>query len=145
MELIFLGITIDSESKLVALRREVTDMAGRQRVRLRELQSLLGKLNFVCRIIPMGQIFCRLLSLAMAGVSAPRHYVRLTQNLRADLRVWDDFLAAYNGRSVWMSGPVSNADLSLFMDAQGRLVLGLSFGVSGAQGGGLRHGVRQVG
>lgn len=89
------------------------------KVRVRELQSLLGKLNFACRIIPMDRIFCPQLSLAMAGVNATRHYVCLTRDLRADLRVWDEFLAAYNERSLWMVGPVSNADLTLFMDTAG--------------------------
>ncbi|KAM4652232.1 B-cell receptor CD22-like [Discoglossus pictus] len=37
------------------------------KVTLKEMQSLLGKLNFTCRIIPMGRIFSRRLSLATAG------------------------------------------------------------------------------
>lgn len=41
-------------------------------------KSLLGKLNFAWRVIPMGWVFCRRLSMATAGVSSPLHFVRLS-------------------------------------------------------------------
>lgn len=132
--MIFLGITIDSVAmecrlpgdKLLALRREVTHLAGKQKVRLRELHSLLGKLNFACRIILMGRIFCRQLSLATAGVSGPRHFICLSKDLRADLKVWDVFLATYNGQS-WISGRVSAPELTLFTDVAGPVGYGAFF------------------
>ena len=84
----FLGITLDSEvmecrlpeDKVVALKAEVKGMVGVRKVRLKELQSLLGKLNFACRILPMGRVFCRRLSASTAGVVAPTHFVSLQKN-----------------------------------------------------------------
>lgn len=61
----FLGIVIDSQAmechlpddKLLSLKEEVRLVFGKHKIQLRELQSLLGKLNFACRIMPMGRVF----------------------------------------------------------------------------------------
>lgn len=128
----FLGIVIDTdkmecrlpEDKLSALRVEVERAARLRKIKLRELQSLLGKLNFACRIIPMGRIFNRRLAAATAGVFAPHHYVRLGAELRGDLRVWASFLECFNGRALWMSDAVSSFDIDLFTDAAGSVGFG---------------------
>ncbi|KAM3934863.1 uncharacterized protein RB166_002258 [Leptodactylus fuscus] len=110
--------------KLVSLRREVRVACQRKKLMLRELQSLLGKLNFGCRILPMGRIFCRRLAAATCGVSIPHHYVRLGRDLRNDLAVWDSFLGNYNGRSLILEGVLESVDMELFTDAAG----GIGFG-----------------
>lgn len=61
----FLGILIDSErmesrlheDKVADLRQVVLKTRQAKKIRLRELQSLLGKLHFACRIVPMGRVF----------------------------------------------------------------------------------------
>lgn len=134
-ELSFLGIVIDSiamecrlpREKLEDPQREIRDIHGLRKVQLRALQSLLGKLNFACRIIPMGRVFCRRLSAATAGVKRPTHFIRLTREHREDLKVWYEFLTSYNGRAVWMSGPVSNFDVELVTDAAGSTGFGAYF------------------
>ena len=71
----FLGIVIGAEvmecrlplDKLEGLEAEICEMGGLRKVQLRALQSLLGKLNFACRILPMGRVFCRRLSASTAG------------------------------------------------------------------------------
>lgn len=100
---------------------------GAKKIRLRDLQSLLGKLNFACRIIPMGRVFCLQLSLAMAGVSVPSHFACLSTAFRDDLDVWAWFLEQYNGRSLLLEGPMSTADLELYTDASGALGFGAFF------------------
>lgn len=40
----------------------------------------------------------------MAGVTSPKHFVRLVKEHREDLRVWHSFLDPFNGRALWMSG-----------------------------------------
>ncbi|KAM3924714.1 uncharacterized protein RB166_008052 [Leptodactylus fuscus] len=112
------------EDKLVQLRREVQGACGRKKLRLQELQSLLGKLNFACRILAMGRVFCRRLAAATGGVRAPHHYVRLGRELRGDLKVWDRFLASYNGRSLMLEAAVTAGDLNLFTDASGSMGFG---------------------
>lgn len=41
--------------------------------------------------------------------------------------MWYEFLASYNGRAVWMSGPVSNFDVELVTDAAGSMGYGAFF------------------
>ncbi|XP_040273667.1 uncharacterized protein LOC120989530 [Bufo bufo] len=123
----FLGIEIDSvamecrlpENKVSDLLNEVVFLRGAKKVQLRRVQSVLGKLNFACRILPMGWVFCRCLALVTAGVTAPFHYLRIPAAVKADLAVWESFLLEYNGRSIWMGAAISSADLDLFSDASG--------------------------
>lgn len=123
----FLGIVIDADlmecrlpdDKLVQLKEVVRGVQGKRKLLLKELQSLVGRLNFACRIIPIGRVFCRRLSMAMSGVRSQRHYVRLSGDLRADLQVWSVFLDSFNGRSLFLEGPMDSADVELFTDASG--------------------------
>ncbi|XP_068110929.1 toll-like receptor 7 [Hyperolius riggenbachi] len=110
----FLGVHIDTLAmecslpldKVSDLKTTIQNMVGRKKVTLRDLQSLIGKLNFACRIMPMGRIFCRRLSSATAGISAPHHRIRVTGDMREDLKVWLTFLQDFNGRSLWMEEEV---------------------------------------
>ncbi|XP_072254199.1 uncharacterized protein [Pyxicephalus adspersus] len=134
-ELAFLGILLDSvhmecrlpEDKLEALKGEVRRACCLEKIRLVELQSLLGKLNFACRIMPMGRIFSRRLAAATAGIKRPEHFVRLTKVLRQDLGVWRQFLEQYNGRSLWLEAQVDNEFLELWTDAAGSSGFGAYF------------------
>ncbi|KAM3920262.1 uncharacterized protein RB166_014650 [Leptodactylus fuscus] len=132
----FLGIEFDTEAmvyrlpadKLSKLRDLLMGFLAVSKVTLKQLQSLLGLLVFACRIMPMGRVFSRRLSLATRGISSPRHHIRVTRPLKADLRVWLSFLDSYNGRTCWQSPEVSNSDLSLFTDAAGSLGFGAVLG-----------------
>ncbi|KAM8945646.1 uncharacterized protein RCH25_048954 [Pelodytes ibericus] len=134
--LCFLGIELDSVAgecrlpmdKLIGLRADISAAMGLRKIRLQQLQSLLGKLNFACKIMPMGRVFNRRLAAATAGVSHPTHFIRLTPPLIADLAVWQLFLADYNGRSLWQAQEVSNSDLHLFTDAAGSVGFGAILG-----------------
>ncbi|KAM3936164.1 uncharacterized protein RB166_003282 [Leptodactylus fuscus] len=111
-------------------RADVQRACQLKKLRLRELQSLLCKLNFACRIMPMGRVFSRRLAAATAGVTVPSHFVWLGSELRGDLRVWELFLMQYNGRSLWMGDVVEAADFELFTDAAGSVGFGAYFGGS---------------
>ncbi|KAM8966995.1 uncharacterized protein RCH25_025667 [Pelodytes ibericus] len=131
----FLGIEIDATQmlcrltvdKVLDMRSLVSQSLAARKVTLRQLQSLLGKLNFACRIIPMGRIFCRRLSLATAGIRSPHHFIRLTREHKDDLKVWGAFLAEFNGKSLWLERSVSNADIHLWTDASGSVGFGTYF------------------
>lgn len=131
----FLGIEIDSvlmecrlpADKLSDLKLVVCRARGVKKLRLRELQSLLGKLQFACRIIPMGRVFCRRLAMASAGVTIPTHFVRLPVAVREDLSIWSVFLEQFNGRALMMEGPVTNEELELSTDASGSVGFGAYF------------------
>ncbi|XP_077349935.1 integrase/recombinase xerD homolog [Lithobates pipiens] len=71
--------------KLEALKGEIRRLVGVRKVQLRTLQSVLGKLNFACRIIPMGRVFSRRLAASTGGVVSPKHFVSLSKAHREDL------------------------------------------------------------
>lgn len=72
-----------------------------------------------CSLCLWVEFFCRRLSAVTAGVTSPRHFIRLNMEHRDDLQVWRAFLDKFNRRSIWMEGPVRNYDLELFTDAAG--------------------------
>ncbi|CAJ0954861.1 unnamed protein product [Ranitomeya imitator] len=55
------------------------------KVSLTRMQSLLGSLNFACRVILMGRIFSCRLALATQVVKQLHHRIRITSQLRGDL------------------------------------------------------------
>lgn len=100
MVLTFLGITLDTQAMQASL---LTDKLNRirdcihaftisQACSRMELQSLLGMLNFVMRIIPQGRSFIlRLLALLPSALDLDSG-VKLDAAAPADLRMWDEFL-----------------------------------------------------
>lgn len=132
----FLGIEIDSVrmifrlpvDKLEKLKGQVQGFCSVKKVTLRQMQSLLGLLVFACRIMPMGRVFSRRLSLATRGISRPEHKIRITRPLRADLAVWNEFLDTYNGHTCCQETEVSSLEVSLFTDAAGSVGFGAILG-----------------
>ena len=71
--------------KLLDARAKIHSLYQRKKVTLRDLQSLIGTLNFACKVIVPGRTFlCRLINLTV-GVANPNHLIRLTS--RPDL-IW---------------------------------------------------------
>ncbi|KAM3928086.1 uncharacterized protein RB166_006214 [Leptodactylus fuscus] len=132
----FLGIELDSVSmvfrlpgdKLERLSDLLRGFLAVSKVTLKQMQSLLGLLVFTCRVMPMGRVFSRRLSLSTRGISSPYHRIRLTRSLKSDLSVWLSFLEKYNGRTCMQSLEVSNQDISLYTDAAGSLGFGAILG-----------------
>lgn len=138
----FLGIEIDTTEmifrlpgdKLERLQALLRLVLASRKVTLLQLQSLLGSLVFACRVMPMGRIFSRRLSLATRGVVSPGHRIRVTRLMRDDLCVWLEFLGRYNGRTCFRQPRCLNTDLSLFTDASGSWGFGAVFGRSWCAG-----------
>lgn len=107
------------DDKLADLKLWVGRCCRCRKLQLPQMQSLLGKLNFGCRIMPMGRVFCRRLALSTMGVSVLHHFVRLSAEVHHDLVVWDTFLATYNGCSVWLEPAVNSSDCEVYTDALG--------------------------
>ncbi len=133
----FLGITLDTVlmearlplDKIQKLRSALNNTFKKRTIRLRDLQSLLGLLNFACRVIVPGRAFMQRLYKLTAGVVNPRHHVTLNQEARRDLAAWKLFLDFFNGKSMlldykWVSAPV----LNLATDSAGSLGFAAIFG-----------------
>lgn len=146
----FLGIVIDSQAmecclpddKLLALKEEVSLAFGKHKMQLRELQSLQCKLNFACRIMPMGRVFRRQLSAATARVRSPRHFVCLNRVHRADLRVWFFWKLSMVGPSGWRGRSVTS--IWIFLQMPPPLVMEHFWGASGVQSASPPNGGRWV-
>ena len=85
----FAGIELDSLRQEVRLPSEkihkcrtlLHQFAQKRSVTLRELQSLIGLLNFCCSVVTPGRTFLRRLRDLTAGVTLPHHYIRLNTEL----------------------------------------------------------------
>ena len=89
----FLGIEIDTVAgtlflpteKLERLRTLLIHWQDHKAAPKRDLLSLLGHLSHVSSVVRPGQIFVHHLIDASTQATAPHHFVRLTQQCRADL------------------------------------------------------------
>lgn len=130
----FAGLEIDSNmlqirlpaDKLLKCRSLVEVGLSRKKLKLRELQSLIGSLNFACRAVQPGRAFLRRLIDLTIGIRNPNHYIRLNKWAKEDLRAWSIFLNSYNGitfmsKDIWSDH--SDA-VHLYTDAAG----GVGFG-----------------
>ncbi len=79
----FLGIVLDSirqearlpEDKLIRYKKVLGEFQLKSKVRLRNLQALIGALNFCCKVIRGGRAFLQRLVALTRGVSQPYHWV----------------------------------------------------------------------
>jgi len=127
--LTLLGIELDSVQGLSRIDderlREILDLvrqwATRSRCTKRQLQSLLGKLNFVCNVCRPGRTFLSRMIALLSKARHPRHHLRLTKAFKMDLKWWSTFLPEWNGKSFFLDQYWSNNTvLDLFTDASGQ-------------------------
>ena len=122
------------QDKVAELRHKLQSAANRKSLTLRELQSLLGSLNFACRAIVPGRVFLRRLVDLTRGVLRPDTRVRLDVEARKDIRAWLFFLDSYNGATVFLLRQWSPSEaIQLVSDASG-FGYGVVFGRRWIQG-----------
>lgn len=100
----YLGILLDSLNwiaelpldKLRSYTQEVLHALRRKKLTQTELQSLVGKLSFAASVVPARPFLRRLID-KIHSVSRPYHFVKITSEMRQDLRTWLEFLHNYNG------------------------------------------------
>ena len=89
----------------------------RNKITLKELQSLAGSLALCSKGLPSARAFNRRFYGAMSGVSKPYHFIRVSRGMKEDIQVWLSFLDKFNGSNIfpdeiWMT----NEGLQLFID-----------------------------
>ena len=90
----------------------LSDYLRGKKVTLRELQSLIGLLNFACSVVLPGEI----------------DSVKLTQSAKSDMRTWLAFLSNFNGSSFFLTcNWITNPSLQLYTDASGSFGYGAAF------------------
>ena len=122
------GIEIDStkmvarlpEDKILKITSLLHDFKKRRKVTLRELQSLLGLLNFACSVIVPGRAFLRRLFDLIVGHTCPNFRITLNSEARDDLKAWYEFILHFNGKSCFLYKDwLSSESLKLYSDAAG--------------------------
>ena len=83
-------LPLDKIEKCVSL---ISEFCHRKKVTLKEIQSLVGLLNFACSVTQPGRAFLRRLIDLTVGVRMPNHYIRLNREVKEDLNLWLSFLS----------------------------------------------------
>ena len=113
--LTYLGVQIDTvrgtlslpEQKAVSLRRDIVHFIQRKRVTRRQLESLVGKLQWASCVIPWGRSHTRYIYDVIATIRDPRHKHIVDSALRDDLQWWLKWLVVGNHtRLIWDDRPV---------------------------------------
>ena len=129
----YLGIFLDSEkmeaslpSEKISRILEILDTVKmRSSCTKRELLSLLGHLNFACRVILPGRSFISHLIALSTTVSKLHHHVYINKACRSDMHMWSLFLKQWNGVSFFINDNITqSADMQLYTDATDRSFAG---------------------
>ena len=123
----FLGITLDSikrmaslpQDKLLKYSSEVKSYLGgeQKKISRKELESLVGKLSFAAAVVPARPFLHRLV-IKIYSVKKPHHRIRITAEMRSDLRTWLTFFNQYNGITFFRSLYITPSDaIELSSDA----------------------------
>ena len=129
----FLGYLIDilngeirlPADKLQRCRDLIRSFLGREKCKVRKVQSLAGLLNFACGVVVPGRAFLARLYNLTRGHRNPEHSVRLTAEVKKDLEVWLDFLTNFNGVSIFREQLFLSPDVvHIYTDASGSLGCG---------------------
>lgn len=106
--------------KLVKCSQLIDGCLKHPKITLRNLQSIIGTLNFCCNIVVCGRAFLRRLINLTMGIKRPYYFIRITKSVQEDLQAWKTFLNMYNCKSFflpdrWIQSPA----IHLYTDASG--------------------------
>ena len=103
-KLTFLGMLLDSVAQIVAVPQEkilkakvlISEILQKRKTTVHKVQSLCGFLNFLGRAVVPGRAFTRRLYAAYSSdknaVLKPHHHIRVSQEMKLDLSIWQTFL-----------------------------------------------------
>ena len=122
-EITLLGIKIQATvslppPKLLRLQQEVVRWSRRKSCTCKELESLIGLLQFACRVIRPGRSFLRRMIAFLSMAKQAHHHIRLNWQFRSDLAWWKLFAAQWNGVGV-LPQPNEASPVCLVTDASG--------------------------
>lgn len=148
----FMGIILDSDKmearlppdKVERIQTSLASFECRKSCTLKELQSLIGTLNFACKVVPPGRPFLQRMVKLTCNVTQPHHHIKLSSGFFKDLLTWKKFISHWNGAAFFLSTSwVDSVSLELYTDASGALGFGGIFGRKWFQGCWQRH--QQIG
>ena len=104
-QMVFVGILCDSvkmtlevtPERLTDISAELDQWLDKRKATKRQIQSLVGKLNFVAKCVRPGRIFLSRILQALCGLRRNSHFIYLNKEFRKDLLWWRKFMANFNG------------------------------------------------
>ena len=98
--LTFLGLEIDTDemmvripqSKMNALVAELKKFSKENKITLKDLQSLVGSLNFFSKAVRSARAFNRRFYDLTVKAKKPHHFIKLNSEVKEDMKVWLSFL-----------------------------------------------------
>ena len=141
VSLTFLGIELDTsamvrrlpQGKLTELQQLVVESLPKKGCRVKELQSLAGKLQHACKVVHPGRIFLRRVFELLRGVGKRQQFVRLNASFKSDLWWWHCYLDSWNGVAMMENCPSIDQEIHLYADASGCFGSGAWWGVEWMQ------------
>lgn len=139
----FMGILLDTVKmqarlpvdKIGRLQTALEEFQHRRSCTLKELQSLIGTLNFACRVVPPGRPFLQRMIDLTRNVKKSHHHIKLSSGFFEDLKMWKEFIYNWNGANFFLQSEWCASDtLNLHTDASGALGFGGIFGNKWFQG-----------
>ena len=135
----FLGILFNSitmtlqvtPNRLVEIRELLSVWLTKRSASKKEIQSLVGKLQFTAKCVPAGRLFISRILDSLKGLTSPSHRRKISSQFRKDLEWWSRFLTSFNGVSMmleveWLR-PDSVFATDACLDGGGGWVLGEYF------------------
>ena len=122
----YLGIILDTHKmearlpmeKVARITSILDSFLERKTCTKQELLSLLGHLNFACRVIYPGRAFVSYLISLSTTVKKLHHYVKISQECRLDIKMWTMFLKQWNGVSFFLDQQETDGEaMQFFTDA----------------------------
>ena len=135
-QIVFLGLLIDMIRQMVFVPVEKIARAKelialvyhKKKVTVHMLQQLCGFLNFLCRAVVPGRAFTRRLYMHYSHKSLKsHHHVRVTKDMKEDLKIWNVFLDhpnAYCRPFVDFRKHYTLTDIHMYSDATRNFKLG---------------------
>ena len=125
--LTFLGIEADTialqlrlpQEKLANLRALLSSNVLRKSMTKKDLQKLVGLLQFATKVVRPGRPFLRRLYAMQEIGSHPNHFIRLNLPARADIMWWFIFVEQWNGISLLWDIGLHVPEVMVYSDASG--------------------------
>ena len=132
---IFLGIELDTKLRLARLpadklaeySEEIKSLITCKKLTKRQLESLIGKLNFAASVVPARPFLRRLINL-ISSVDKPYHFLRITKGVQEDLETWLAFLQSYNGITYFRALQIAHSTTIHMVSDASKMGFGACYG-----------------
>ncbi|XP_041346993.1 uncharacterized protein LOC121366726 [Gigantopelta aegis] len=103
--LTFLGVVLNSLAMTLSIPHDrITELRGllvktlsNGKITKRQIQSIVGKLNWITQCVYGGRFFMRCLIDRANGLKCPWHKSRITKDMKGDIMWWIQFMSVFNG------------------------------------------------